>query len=152
MDHIDQDLARRVWQRVQHPDAPTQETPVLSFPLLSALIAEESADATACLKLSREMGGHGGTLLKLAREDQSHAGCLRGICTLMSGNPPQIPNIPQEPGTTAAILRRCYANHLRRIQQYRALADNPDFGPAFGKIATEEQSHCKQLLELLGKL
>ena len=152
MDHFDQDLARRVWQRVQSPHPSAPETQHFSTEALVNLIAGESADAAACLKLSRELGGQGGMLLKLSREDQSHAGCLRGICSLIAGNPPQIPSIPQEPGTTAAILRRCYTNHLRRLQQYRSLSDDTNFGPAFEKMAAEEQTHCKQLLELLGKL
>lgn len=150
MEHIDPALAQRVWQRVQAPHVPNAST--LSSPALSALAAGESADAAACLKLSRELGGQGGTLVKMAREDQSHAGCLRGICAMVSGKPTQIPDLPLEPGTSAAVLRRCYANHLARIRQYRRLAEDPDFGPVFEKLSAEEQGHCKQLLELLGRL
>ena len=152
MEHTDNTLSQRVWQRIQNSNDLSRNTSAFSVPEICALAAGEFADAAACLKLSRELGGQGGVLVKLAREDQSHAGCLRGICSIRSGDTPQIANLPPETGTPAAVLRRCYANHLNRLHQYRRMTEDPDFGPAFEKMAAEEQSHCKQLLELLGKL
>lgn len=147
MEQFDPSLAERVWQRVQGhavkgPD-PTE---------LTGLTIETLEDAAACLRLSKILGGHGGILLQLAREDRAQAGCLRGICAVLSGRTPEVSVPAPAQAPVQAVLRRCYVRHLHRVREYARRADDPDFGPAFEKLAADERTHCKLLLELLGRL
>lgn len=154
MEPLDRDLEARVWKRIHGTPPPhkTGEPEPVPAPALTALAAGAAADADTFLKLTRELGGQGGVLLRMARQDQSHAGCIKGICAMTAGKPVPIPSLPHPTGSPAATLRRCYANHLQRIREYYRLAEDSSFGPAFEKMAAEEQEHCKQILELMGKL
>ena len=146
MEQPDLQLEQRVWQRIHGtPDA----DPV---PTLMALAAGVAADGNTFLKLSKQWGGEGGVLLQLSRQEQAQVGCLKGICAMLREEPISISPLPQPVGSTAAMLRRCYANHLQRISQYRRLAQSEDYGPVFEKLLAEEQNHCRQIMELLGKL
>lgn len=148
MEKIDTALAQRVWQRVQDPKAATGPDPGV----LTAIIGEALADADACQRLARSIGGKGGRLLELSREDRAQAGCLRGICVLMLGKNPEVHIPAPEPAPAAAMLRQCYAHHLHRVREFDRNSSDPDFGPAFQKLAAEERAHCKTLLELMGSI
>lgn len=149
MEKIDPALAQRVWQRVQRTE------PAFTGPdaaALTMMTAEALTDADACQKLARTMGGKGGALLRLARQDRAQAECLKGICRLLTGKTPQIHLPPQKPAPAAATLQRCYTNHLRRLREFERCCADPELGPAFEKLAAEEQDHCRLLLELIGTL
>lgn len=147
MEQIDEALARRVWQRVQGHE-PSEIDPAA----LTALMGQELTDAAALLSLGRRLGGRGADAWKLARQCQQHAGCLRGICSLMTGTAPEasVPIPAEEPAQ--ATLRKCYVNFLGRIRAYEARSKDPDFGPVFQQMAQAESALCPILLALAGKV
>ena len=145
MDNFDAAKATRVWQRVQasQPDAEG----------LPALIAGEMEDAATYIHLAKRLGGKEGQFLRrMAETEQSHAACLKGIYTLITGEPinPRIPPLRQEPADRT--LRRCYGREMRCLAQYEARANDPEYGPVFTRLAAQEREHCMAVLELIGKL
>lgn len=148
MDKFDEAKATRVWQRVQssQPSQPEAEG-------LPALIAEELEDSATYLHLARHIGGKESPILrKLAETEQSHAACLKGIYTLMTGEPiaPRIPPLRPEPAERT--LRRCYGREMRCLAQYEARSGDPEYGPVFARLAAREREHCMTVLELLGRI
>ena len=147
MENYDAAKATRVWQRVQasqnQPDAQG----------LTALIAEELEDAATYAQLAKRTGGKDGQILRqIAQTEHSHAACLKGIYTLMTGEPvnPRIPPLRQEPAERT--LRRCYGREMRCLAQYEARASDPEYGPVFARLAAKEREHCMMVLELLGRM
>ena len=148
MDMIDNKKAAQVWQRVTGSSQPPRDTQALS-----ELIAEEWADASTYLHLSRHFQGkESGILRKLSEQEQAHTACLKGIYTLITGSPPKVRTIapPQEP--PMQILRRCYGREMHCLAQYEARMNDPEYGQVFGKLAEQEREHCRLILELIGNL
>lgn len=148
MENYDKAKAARVWQRVQGAATanPTQGLP--------GMIAEEFADAAVYLSLSRRVqGSAANTLKKLSQEEQTHAACLKGMYTLQGQGRPDIPTPPSvENAPVGLLLRRCYGREMRCVAQYEARADDPEYGQVFARMASQEREHCRQILELLGRL
>ena len=145
MDNFDAAKATRVWQRVQASPSGAEGLP--------ALIAGELEDAATYIQLAKRLGGkEGQTLRRMAETDHSHASCLKGIYTLMTGEPinPRIPALRQEPADRT--LRRCYGREMRCLAQYESRANDPEYGPVFTRLAAQEREHCMAVLELIGKL
>ena len=145
MENFDAAKATRVWQRVQATQPEAEGLP--------ALIAGELEDAATYIQLAKRLGGKEGQVLrKLAETEHSHAACLKGIYTLMTGEPinPRIPPLRQE--ESARTLRRCYGREMRCLAQYEARSSDPEYGPVFSRLAAQEQEHCRIVLELLGRL
>ena len=148
MENYDAAKATRVWQRVQA--AQTTQPAVEGLP---ALIAGEMEDGATYLQLAKRLGGkEGQTLRHLAEAEHSHAACLKGIYTLMTGEPiaPRIPPLRPEPAERT--LRRCYGREMRCLAQYEARSNDPEYGPVFSRLATQEREHCMAVLELIGRL
>ena len=119
--------------------------------LCRLLLAEETA-AEMYLVLARQFGGReGGLLERMAREARGHAACLEGICVLVTGAVPAIRPAPPEPGNTGTLLRRCYGQAMRTLVTYEARREDLEYGPVFGRLAAQQQEHCRIILELIGK-
>ena len=120
---------------------------------LPGLILQELSDAESYLYLGRILPGPESIRLReLARQEQSHGACLRGISTLITGQPAESPVLPPEPGQPVAVLRSCYGNTMRRLARYEQYRVHPEYGPVFGKLAMQEQEHCREILELIGRI
>ena len=147
MDHYDPAKAARVWQRVR--SGSVQET----APELLMLIGEELAEAALYQKLSRHFSrSQSAVLRQIAQEDRSHAACLSGVYTLLPGDRPK-PVIPPIPRASADIhLRRCYGRKLLAAARYEAKAGDPEHGTVFSRLAQQEHTHCRRILELLGTI
>ena len=148
MEHYDTAKATRVWQRVQTSLQPQPDTQGLS-----ALIAEELEDAATYAQLAKQFGGKDGqTLRRLAETEYSHAACLKGIYTLMTGEPinPKIPPLRQEPADRT--LRRCYGREMQCLALYEKRSADPAYGPVFARLAQQEREHCHTVLAILGSL
>jgi len=147
MDHYDQEIAARVWQRVR--SGSVQET----APELLAAIGEELTETALYQKLSRHFNRQQNALLRqIAQDDRSHAACLTGIYTMLTGTRPK-PMLPPIPRTTPDIhLRRCYGRKLQSAVRYEAKASDPEYGSVFSRLAAQERTHCRLILELLGQL
>ena len=151
MESIDLKKAAAVWQRVQG-NTP-QASPLPDIHALADMIAEEHADATAYLSLSRKFQGKDSAFLRqMAQQEQSHAACLRGIYTLLTGRQPRIHTPPAPQESVDVLLRRCYGREMRCLAQYENRTADPQYGPVFSRLAQQEREHCRQVLELLGKI
>lgn len=147
MEAYDPAKAARVWQRVQG------ETQLPDSAKLLALIAGEWQDAATYLYLSKRVPKKEGAILhRLFEQEQAHAACLKGIYTLMTGERPMIRTMPpsQEPPTQT--LRKCYGREMRCLAEYEARSTDPEYGPVFVRLATQEREHCRTVLELIGSL
>ena len=146
METLDPQKAARVWQRV-HPENNTQEQGLLS------LIAQEWADATTYLQLSRKLTGKPAMLLRtLFEQEQAHAACLKGIYTLIMGEAPKVAALPIPQDNPETTLRRCYGREMQCLAQYEQRSNHPEYGKVFARLAQQEQEHCRIVLEILGSL
>ncbi len=148
MESYDPATAAKVWQRVL--SEPAKQPQVQD---LTPLIVGEMTDEATYLALAKKFKDSRSQLLRqMAAEEKTHSACLRGICRLRSGVPPQtrIPELLDAPAEV--LLRRCYSREMKRLTQYRELNGDPEFGEVFCRLAEQERKHCQQLLELLGTL
>lgn len=146
MERIDPGKAAAVWQRV-HASPPRQESRNLP-----ALIAQEMEDAAQLQQLARHFPGTQESLRQLIHQCRSRAACLKGMHFLTTGNRPA-PYVPKiTPRTPQIVLRQCYGNALARLSQYEIHSADPEYGQVFSQLATQTQSHCRFLLEMLGNL
>lgn len=137
MQQYDSEKAARVWQRVRG-DGPAQD-----LPELPALAAEESALAA----LYRQMAGQRPECRSLARDCGRFAAILRGICLFQERQPGKA--APPE-GNIRNGLRLCCARTLRCIDAYEKLADHPEYGCVFRRLAEAKKEQVCRLLELAG--
>ena len=146
MEKVDPQKAARVWQRV-HTEAEPPEQGLLS------LIAQEWADASTYLQLSRRLQGKPATILRtLYEQEQTHLACLKGIYTLITGSHPKVASIPLPQEQPEQTLRRCYGREMQCLAQYEQRSTHPEYGKVFAKLALQEQEHCRMVLEILGSL
>ena len=146
METVDPQKAARVWKRV-HTDTPAPEQGLL------ALIAQEWADASTYLQLSRRLSGKAATVLRaLYEQEQTHLACLKGIYTLITGSHPKIATMPLPQEEIEQTLRRCYGREMQCLAQYEQRSSHPEYGKVFARLAQQEQEHCRLVLEIIGNL
>ena len=151
MNEFDTQKAARVWQRVQGemqaPAAPQHSDN------LPALIMEQLQLSAAYLQLSRQVSGReGAEFMRLAREAIAQAVCLKGILSLMTGQPSETGIGPVQLSTLDAMLRRCYGRELRLLKEYDSRRTDAEYGPVFERMGERAREHCCAVLELIGKL
>ena len=154
LEKIDPKKAAAVWQRVHNSTPPSPSVPPSpSAPPLPAMIHDELVNGTAYRHLSRQLSGaSAGMLQQLSRQAFSRAACLKGMYRMLSGTPATVAlptYTPQDPHTT---LRRCYGREMQCLARYEAHSADPEYGRVFAQLAAQGQSHCGQLLEILGNL
>ena len=146
MERVDPQKAARVWQRV-HTENPSPEQGLLS------LIAQEWADASTYLQLSRRLQGKPATILRtLYEQEQTHLACLKGIYTLITGTHPKVASAPLPQEEIEQTLRRCYGREMQCLAQYEQRSTHPEYGKVFARLAQQEQEHCRLLLEIIRNL
>ena len=142
MAQFDEELEQRVWQRVRG-QSPQQS--------LQTLAAAERSSAAVYLMLSRMMQGRQKELLRqLYHREQNHSRYLNGISILRDGGALSARPSPPEGQKPENILRRCYAGSLKAAREYETLAQDPQYGGIFARMAREEQENCAMILEILG--
>lgn len=142
MAEIDEELEKRVWQRVREPETPRS---------LQAMAAAERSAAAMYLMLSRMMQGRKKELLRqLYHREQLHSRYLSGISLVRDGKALAVRTAPPEGKTPENCLRRCYAGCLQAAREYRSCADDREYGPIFARMAREEEENCAMILEILG--
>ncbi len=148
MNSYDPKKAAQVWARVQ------AQTPVIpDSALVMPMIAQERADATMYLHLSRRFQGkQSAALRRMAQQEQSHAAQLKGICALCAEKLPLLRTPPAPKESTAVLLRQCYEREKASSARYRLHAQHSEHGALFARLAAQEEEHCAILLELLGSL
>ena len=143
MAEFDEELEKRVWQRVRG-----QEQQPIS---LQALAAAEKTSAGMYLMLSRMMQGRQKELLRqLYHREQNHSRLLNGISILRDGKALTARPVPAEGQRIENILRRCYAGCLKAQREYEKYITDPEYGPIFARMAREEQENGAMILEILG--
>ena len=141
MAEFDEELEKRVWQRVRGQE---------QLPLQSMAAAEKSS-AAVYLMLSRLMQGRQKELLRqLYHREQNHSRFLNGISILREGKALTARPTPPEGQRIEQLLRRCYAGCLKACQEYEKYAADPEYGHIFGHMAREEQENGRMILEILG--
>lgn len=151
MKEFDPQREARVWQRVKdqayEKPAPQQND---NWPML---IMEQLQLSVAYLQLARQMPGkEGAVFVRLAREAKAQAVCLKGILILMTGQHSEVGTTQQQISPTDVMLRRCYGKELRLLKTYESRRTDPEYGPAFERMAGRGREHCCTLLELIGGL
>lgn len=142
MEHLDPQMAQRVWQRVQ---GTVGEDP------LPGMLTAALTCAAGCSRLSKHFRGQETELLRTRAELLRQAACLRGICRLRNTPPPAQPSLPSAQEPVDALLRRCITQSLRLSDGARKEAADPEFGAVFAHLAAQAAEHTQLLLELTGK-
>ena len=141
MAEFDEELEKRVWQRVRGQE---------QLPLQSMAAAEKSS-AAVYLMLSRLMQGRQKELLRqLYHREQNHSRFLNGISILREGKALTARPTPPEGQRIEQLLRRCYAGCLKACQEYAKYAADPEYGHIFSHMAREERDNGRMILEILG--
>lgn len=143
METIDSEQVARVWSRVRGEEA--QE--ILT---LEELLARQWEDAALYLQLHHRTGD--GRFQKLHQQKQAHCACLRGICRLLTGEPPSVPKRPPIRESLDITLSRCYGRELESLCAFQQRSQDPSYGPVYARMAQQSQEHCRIILELLGSL
>ena len=138
MQQYDSDKAARVWQRVRGEGLAQPQ----DLPELPGLAAEESALAA----LYRQMARTHPECQSLARDCSRYAAVLRGICLFQERQPGKA--APE--ANIRSGLRLCCARTLRCIGAYEKLADHPEYGCVFRRLAEGKKDPVCKLLELAG--
>lgn len=148
MKNFDPKTAARVWDRVQSTAVPANDAQVILN-----LIAEETLDAAAYLRLSKKLPPPlAATARQLSQQEQAHAVCLKGIYTMITGEKPKLSPLPVSDDPPDIVLRRCYGREMRALAQYEARQSDPQYGHVFRSLARQEQEHCHRILEILGAI
>lgn len=149
MEGFDNEKAKRVWQRVQGTASVPQD---VGYDIRE-LVARETEAAATYLQLSRRLQGKDSTTVRhMGEEERSHAAILKGICAMNTGTRPEVSATVPQTGPVEVLLRRCYGGELQSVAEYERRSGDPQYGMIFRKMAEEEKSHCRHLLELLGRL
>ena len=141
MAEFDEELEKRVWQRVRGQEQQT----------LQALAAAEKSSAAMYLMLSRMMQGRQKELLRqLYHRERDHSRYLNGISILRDGKALTARAVPPEGQRIEHMLRRCYAGCLKAAEEYESRATDREYGHIFARMAREEQENGAMILEILG--
>lgn len=137
MNDIDQEQARRVWQRVRGGEATLGEIIELEWKNYGAL--ENLA--------RRATGERSAGMIRMSRVSRSHWAILRGIRALTTGK--------REPPEGKKECSQPLVNSYTRARQcqefYGARRNDPDFGEIFRYLWQESIEQCRSLLELMGQ-
>ena len=141
MDHIDQQMAQRVWQRVRGEPGKTS---------LSGLILAEYQAAADYQNLQRRIPSKAALFRQLYEDVRRHSACLMGIRQLQGagGKKPVLPKPKEEP--LPILLRRCCGQCMKTAADYQSRATDPEYGAVFTNLAREKQRHLRLLLEIIG--
>ena len=146
MDLYDSEKAARVWQRV-HPGNGSG----LNEESLNSFIFQLRQLFSLYRKLSTQVSPiHSFIPRSLSDQKRTQAACLRGLFILSIGPCPEppLPSLPKEP--LLATLRRCYAMEAQLLTQFEIHSAGPSHGPVFAALASEQKSHCRSILHLVG--
>ena len=149
MEKLDQDLQKRVWERVQNR---TQvNMPTLERANLKPWVLAARENAAAYRALGEKLPGQQARLRQLEQQAMSCAACLRGICVLRGeqGKLPA-PQIPKD--QPRRMLEKCYHRERRLCEEAQRRAADPEHGIVFRSIARQGEERCAILAELLGKM
>ena len=148
MEHFDDQMAARVWQRVQGNREFAD--PAVDIP---ALLQEEVTDLSRYRQLSGMQRLHDKPELPLLiNKTQQCIAMLRGIWFLLTDTHPKVSASPLPKELPVSTLRRCYGGTLQRILRYSTLSQHPEYAPGFLLLEQLSCERCQLLLQLLGKL
>ena len=149
MEKFDPEMEQRVWKRVRGEEQPQPQPPTG----LQGLAAVEQNEAAVYLMLSRQLQGPETSMLrKIFEQEKSHAAILRGMHTVMTGQPISSRTLPPEPQAPEMALRKCYARKLKTLSEYESRTNDKEYGAAFAHLAQQEREHCAVILQLLGSM
>ena len=120
---------------------------------LLGLLLDTGAAAENFSHLARYFQGwQSDALRQMARESRAQGACLGGIYALVTGEPPRRQVIPPDGGTVQTRLKKAYARTLKLMSEFEGRRNDPEYGPVFQRLATRQQEHCRNILEILGSL
>ena len=150
MEKLDKDLQKRVWQRVQGDGA--KQMPPLRQENLKPWIMAAQENALCYSHLARELGGkHGQQLKKLAQQAKSCAACARGICRIR-GEQVKVPQLQPAREPAKRMLEKCCHRERRLWEEAERRSVDPEYGPAYSRLARQAGERYAAVLELLGEM
>lgn len=146
MEHFDEALEQRVWQRIRGG-----ADPVSGQAGLQALALAEHSAAAVYLMLARMAQGPEKALLRqLFERERQHGRILNGINILQEGTALAIRPVPPDNDRAETALRKCYSRTLQAMTHYAARENDPHYGVIFRQLLHQEQEHCRMIAEVLG--
>ena len=144
MNSVDNQMAARVWQRVQAK----QESADLS-PEVLLLLTEEAKAAALYHRLSKNASKEKAAILEsLLRSSRQSLSILRGIHYLLTDSLPA--TVTAQDNASSVSLRLCYGNTLRRSILYGQWSGHSEYACAFLQLETLARQRCALLLQLIG--
>jgi len=148
MEIPDQDLQKRVWQRVQGRNS----MPPLGKITCKSWMLCAQENAAAYQSLSQTVQGREGEQLKrMYQESLKCIACMKGICRLR-GEKVVLGPLPQEKETKRKQLERCYRREHQLWEALEQQSCDSEHGVVFGRLAQQAQEHCVTIMEILGRM
>ena len=128
-------------------EKPLDSRALLSMLLDTAMAAENFSQLARCFR-----GHRTEELCRMARESRAQMTCLSGIFAIVTGEPPRHQTPTPDGGTVQTRLKKSYTRALHLLAAFEGRSRDPEYGPVFQRLATRQQEHCRNILEILGSL
>lgn len=149
MDHVDKQMERRVWQRVQSRQeiAPQPRQDSLK-PWI--LVAQETTAVLRALQLQL-IGKQWDGLRQLERDSARMVHTLRGI-SAMEGQIVRLNPIPTPKEPPRRALEKCFHRTRRLQEELEKRSAAGDYAPVFRVLTNRCADLCTALAEMIGRL
>ena len=148
MEHVDKQMERRVWQRVQS----RQEVPMPRQESLNPWIsvARETTAALRSLQLQL-IGKQWDGLRRLEGDSAGIVQALRGI-SAMQGEIVRMTPTPTPKEVPGKALEKCFHRTRRLREEMEKRGSHPEYGLVFRNLAGRCEELCASLAEMIGRL
>ena len=148
MEKLDQDLQKRVWQRVQGKNS---MPPLGKVNCKSWMLAAQENAAVYHRFAQSAQGREAEQLKRMYQECQKCIACLKGICRLR-GERVEVRPLPREKEPRRNQLELCYSRERKLWEELDQYTCDSDHGLVYGRLARQAQEHCVTILEILGRI
>lgn len=150
MDGIDQEMQKRVWQRVKGDGG--KQMPPLREENLKPWIMAAQENSLCYSHLARELGGKTGEQLRILSQQAANcAACARGICRIR-GEQVKVPRLQPGKEPAGRMLEKCCHRERRLWEEAERKATDPEYGPAYRRLARQAGERYTAVLEILGRM
>ena len=150
MDHVDNEVVQRVWQRVKSPQLPVQTPNPRPKSLEERILEEWQTGQRYMLLQSTPEFRANPELKRLWEQKQDQLACLKGIYRLSANASCKVPVVPPKSEPAPVLLRKCYGSLLRCCGFYGSATADREFGDVYRQLAEQDRQQCYRILTFLG--
>jgi hypothetical protein len=150
MEHVDKQMERRVWQRVQSREAAPTPLPRQENLKPWVLVSQENTAVFRTLQLQL-IGKQWEGLRRLETESGRMTHALRGLSGLL-GETVKLNPVPTPKELPRRALEKSFHRTRRLRDEMEKRAADPEYGVAYRSLTRKAEDLCAAIAEMLGKL